>query len=295
MSSQLSRASRASLPHSPLPARGLHSVSVSSLKQNLHALPQAERTAFIAAHKLTFARELEQLVLDIKASLPPDILAMRLSEFLHRESIHATSNNPPCAFAIRRPPSDLFHVPETPKTATRRSIRHSQRNFNDMYNESVLAGTPSRSRHPRASFSTLTTPNRTQVSPHTPLKFPPMTPFSFEPLATHPPSTTKRARLTIAKPQYHQAPQAIANPPYHPTQQASAQSRPSAAEPEIVQFQLNNGHVVDVDFSRSPQSALADANLLTSEAIGEVKAKIETYANQFMQYLKFFKKFKPQK
>ena len=61
----------------------------------------------------------------------------------------------------------------------------------------------------------------------------------------------------------------------------------------IVQFQLQDGQVVDVDFSRSPKSALAEANLIGSEAIGEVKAKIETYANQFMQYLKFFKKFKP--
>lgn len=61
----------------------------------------------------------------------------------------------------------------------------------------------------------------------------------------------------------------------------------------IVQFQLRDGNVVDVDFSRSPRSALQSANLLGSEAIGEVKAKIETYATQFMQYLKFFKKLKP--
>ena len=67
------------------------------------------------------------------------------------------------------------------------------------------------------------------------------------------------------------------------------------SSPGIVQFQLDDGKIVDVDFSRSPKSAFQDANLLGSAAYGEVQTKIETYANQFVQFLKFFKKFKPGK
>jgi hypothetical protein len=114
-------------------------------------------------------------------------------------------------------------------------------------------------------------------------------------------SSIKTAGVSVSKPQANspsrrhasQTPrnkQAQKQISQTPRAQIIQQAASPGTSTGIVQFQLQDGKFVDVDFSRSPQSALQEVG---SEAIGEVRAKIETYANQFMQYMKFFKKFKP--
>ena len=161
-----------------------------------------------------------------------------------------------------------FLAAETPKTATRRSTRVSAAisSITDGVKKRLFAfATPSKGapleRTPHLTIKSSASVAKAQAVAHTPSRRTAQTPRSTVP---------QSSRVPAAQP---------------------VPSTPST----LVQFQLDDGKLVDVDFSRSPESALQEANLLGSESIGEVKAKIETYANQFMQYLKFFKKFKPSK
>ncbi len=147
--------------------------------------------------------------------------------------------------------------PETPKTAAMRSNRHPEHSLTATSSASTIKATPG-------------TRGRKVL----------MTPQAFNPLLPQTPANyaqniaAKRPRLTIK----------------------AATPAKGASEEEIVQFQLNSGKIVDVDFSKAPEAALADAQLMESaDALQEVKAKIETYASHFMQYLKFFKKLQPKK
>lgn len=184
---------------------------------------------------------------------PPEFLKMRVGEFLQLISVQQQNR------------VEL----ETPRTATRRSVRQQQQQHTGVL--SSITKSVKRTLFP------LRTPSKKITEPATP--------------------SAQTPHLTI-KPTHNTIPNTTTTPSKRvkPSQTPRNQPTTSAASPSttgIVQFQLDDGKVIDVDFSRSPKSALQEANLLGSEAIGEVKAKIETYANQFMQYLKFFKKFKP--
>ena len=199
--------------------------------------------------KNDFERALTKKLDEAFSQFPPEILQMKLRDFLALAAIPQGKTHS----------SDLS-LPETPKTATRRSNR--QTDF------SSITATPSA---PNSSI---------KATPGTRSRKALMTPQAFNPLLPQTPANyaqdlaAKRPRLTIKA--------------------ATPAAKPQGEE--IVQFQLNSGKFVDVDFSLPPESALADAQLMESaDALQEVKAKIETYASHFMQYLKFFKKLQPTK
>lgn len=213
------------------------------------------------------------------SQLPPHFLKIRVGDFLQLAGVEDKEN-----FNYHQ-----MGIETTPKTATRRSLRQSANSTLATITKTVK----------RSLFSlTTSTPSKQptlkshQLVPKTPSVPPPQTPH-----LTIKSSTAKQPPISVVKPhgpishtpskRYKQLP-----PSQTPKTQTTQSSLTSPAT-GIVQFQLQDGQVIDVDFSRSPKSALTHANLIGSEAIGEVKAKIETYANQFMQYLKFFKKFKP--
>lgn len=198
--------------------------------------------------------------------LPPEFLKMRVCDFLQLAAVIDDKEN--CS------------VVETPKTATRRSVRHTA--------TSTLA---SITKTVKRSLFSLTTPSKSNRIPLPP-------PQTQTPHLTIKSSAVKRQPSTasVSKPSgpiSHTPSKRYKQLQQTPKSQTNLQPASPATSTGIIQFQLQDGQVIDVDFSRSPKSALTDANLIGSEAIGEVKAKIETYANQFMQYLKFFKKFKP--
>ena len=219
-----------------------------------------------------------QLHTQFLSQLPPALLKMRVGDFIQLAAVGDKEN---CD-------ASLSSVEETPKTATRRSTRSTA--------ASTLASitkTVQKRLFPFATANVISTP--APQTPHLTIKSgasvakPQLSVMrggntSVMRTSVHTQSTTKVQNLPLKTPSRRAAvsetPRAATNPP----------ATPSGG---IVQFQLDDGKVIDVDFSRSPKSALQEANLLGSEAIGEVKAKIENYANQFMQYLKFFKKFKP--
>lgn len=193
---------------------------------------------------------------------PPEFLKMRVGEFLELAAVGSEGGK--ANFGD-------FGSLETPRTATRRSTRqHGQQPGSAII--SSITKSVKRTLFPAAV--PLKTPSKVPSTPSA-APTPQLTIKTVQRTAIKPAmstTSTKRAKVSADK------------PPESPNTSTG-----------IVQFQLNDGKVIDVDFSRSPKSALQDANLLGTEAIGEVKAKIETYANQFMQYLKFFKKFKPTK
>lgn len=190
---------------------------------------------------------------------PPEFLKMRVGEFLQLATIQRT-----------RKRNDHFYdnfVLETPKTATRKSVRQQQ--------NQISTTLSSISKSVKRNLFPLTTPSKS----------------SQVPSASTPHLTIK----SVKKPQSEMKPlksnvkSIVKQQPFKSfNHQINSPSTPSSTG--IVQFQLDDGKVVDLDFSRSPESTL---QVLGNDALGEVKAKIETYTNQFMKYLKFFKKFKP--
>jgi hypothetical protein len=160
--------------------------------------------------------------------------------------------------------SSEFCPPETPKTAMRRSNRKSEL--------LSMTATPS-------TAAAAATASAVKATPVTRTRKALMTPQVFNPLLPQTPANyvaaAKRPRLTIK----------AATP--------AKASGAAVGDEEIVQFQLNSGKIVDLDFSQSPESALA--GMESTDALQEVKAKIEMYASHFMQYLKFFKKLEPKK
>jgi hypothetical protein len=215
--------------------------------------------------------------------MPAGFMNMRVREF--------------CGFVAAQK-LDNFSLSETPKTTTR--LRSSNRQQN-----SVVKSSASRKLFPQSSnpnslsnSNSNSTPSSSKYSlqpPSTPQFSHPQTPHHI----TIKSSVMKSTQQRTLQRRNNGAHQLLSKTPSKQSarKQQQKENFESSADPNtgIVQFQLNDGNFIDVDFSRSPKSALEQANLLGSEAIGEVKAKIETYANQFMQYLKFFKKFKPSK
>ena len=220
-------------------------------------------------------RALEAKLIECLQELPRDLLQMKMRDFLLLSQLEsnslvpassakkrsASSSSASSLFLDSSRPSVDFCLPETPKTATKRRANHHD------------------------SISHSATPSVRQSARKAAL----MTPRAFNPLLPQTPANhaaniaSKRPRLTIIKSSATPAKPGNNNENHEPND-------------EIVQFQLQSGKVVDVDFSRSPRSALAEANLMESaDALQEVKAKIETYASHFMQYLKFFKKLQPTK
>lgn len=215
-----------------------------------------------------------QLHSQFLSQLPPAFLKMRVGEFLQLAGM-------PSGLSDGAGRLGGSQAAETPKTGSRRSTRivtapsTTFSSITKSVKKRLFAfATPSKGPAPRGTAPS--TP--AAQTPHLTIKSSVMKPQAF----AHAHSPSRR-------PNHHQTPRASQMTP-----RTAAAAAPTPAG-GIVQFQLDDGKLVDVDFSRSPKSALQDANLLGSEAIGEVKAKIETYANQFMQYLKFFKKFKPSK
>lgn len=215
------------------------------------------------------------------SQLPPQLLKMRVGDFLQLASVVSSSDS-----------RDKENYGETPRTATRRSVRQSATSTLASITKTVKRSlfsltTPSKQQPSTRSNSLLPATPSIAQTPHLTIKSKPpasAVPSSASVVKAHGPiSHTPSKRYKQLPPQPQQTPK---------TQTALRPTSP-ATSTGIVQFQLQDGQVIDVDFSRSPKSALTEANLIGSEAIGEVKAKIETYANQFMQYLKFFKKFKP--
>lgn len=214
----------------------------------------AAKERLLADYERALTQQLNEAFNDISA----EFLQMKLRDFLALSAVPRSSSA-----------SSAAALPQTPKTASRRTNRAAS----DLARASITA-TPLAA--PPNAKSTPSARNRRAL----------MTPRAFNPLLPETPANyaqniaAKRPRLTIKA--------ASATP---------AKSKAvdgSGGEEEIVQFQLQSGKVVDVDFSRSPQSALAEAQLMESaDALQEVKAKIETYASHFMQYLKFFKKLQP--
>lgn len=214
----------------------------------------AAKERLLADYEQALTQQLNEAFNDISA----EFLQMKLRDFLALSAVPRSSSA-----------SSAAALPQTPKTASRRTNRAAS----DLARASITA-TPLAA--PPNAKSTPSARNRRAL----------MTPRAFNPLLPETPANyaqniaAKRPRLTIKA--------ASATP---------AKSKAvdgSGGEEEIVQFQLQSGKVVDVDFSRSPQSALAEAQLMESaDALQEVKAKIETYASHFMQYLKFFKKLQP--
>lgn len=210
------------------------------------------------------------------SQLPSDFLQMRVGDFLQLAGMPLASSK--ASFTI----NSHQNYAETPKTATRRSTRtvtapSTFSSITKSVKKRLFAfATPSKGpaapSTPHLTIKSSAAPGASVTKPQTATRT-----VTHSPSRRSAPSQTPRTSQT---PRFSQTPRAAQTP---------------ATTTGIVQFQLDDGKLVDVDFSRSPKSALQDANLLGSEAIGEVKAKIETYANQFMQYLKFFKKFKPSK
>lgn len=212
-------------------------------------------------------------------TLPPHFLKLRVREFLQ--------------LATLQPANSVDSLGgETPRTATRRSVR-----------QGTISALSSITKSVKRSLFSLATPSKPPKSsvastPSNHAAVPPQTPHHMTIK-----STIKTAGASVSKPHANSPSRRHASqtprsrhkqvPAQTPRSQTIHQAASPGTSTGIVQFQLHDGQIVDVDFSRSPQSALQEANLLGSEAIGEVKAKIETYANQFMQYIKFFKKFKP--
>lgn len=218
----------------------------------------AAKERLLADYERALTQQLNEAFNDISA----EFLQMKLRDFLALSAVPRSSSASSAGTAAAA-------LPQTPKTASRRTNRAAS----DLARASITA-TPLAA--PPNAKSTPSARNRRAL----------MTPRAFNPLLPETPANyaqniaAKRPRLTIKA--------ASATP---------AKSKAvdgSGGEEEIVQFQLQSGKVVDVDFSRSPQSALAEAQLMESaDALQEVKAKIETYASHFMQYLKFFKKLQP--
>ena len=233
-----------------------------------------------------------QLHAQFLSHLPPSLLKMRVGDFLQLAAVAIGDQD---AVNLEY---DSFG---TPRTATRRSKRVAA--------SSTLASVAKSVKKRLFAFAT---PSKIPQTPHLTIK------SSVAVGASAGASVMKRQAVSHMKPQlqtvqtashsqtvshsqttsHSQTPSRRARPSVPCTPHATASHAPPPSTPSgggIVQFQLDDGKVIDVDFSRSPKSALQEANLLGSESIGEVKAKIENYANQFMQYLKFFKKFKPSK
>ena len=192
------------------------------------------------------------------AHLPKEFLKMRVGDFLQLASVNGNSSSS----------SNNLDL-ETPRTAIRRSVRRQQNDSSTMSTLMSITKSVKRTLFPLSSSST-------------PSKLKPQI------VTTQTPSVTVKRSSSVAMDQKT------------PSKRSSKVSRTpqvvaAPSSPGIVQFQLDDGKIVDVDFSRSPKSAFQDANLLGSAAYGEVQTKIETYANQFVQFLKFFKKFKPGK
>ena len=243
-----------------------------------------------------------QLGVNFFSQLPASILKLTVREFLDLEVVPWNCNY---KITINDNKNGIINGTslgqglETPKTATRRSIRQQQSTPSlstqrplfpvpsSHYNNALPPYTPTVQSTPRLTIksSVMKSTNRSRAQN-----------YQYDEAVTASPS---KRPTTIAKVKANSRIKGLETTtprtPRTTTKLRPRQSPQSPTSTDIVQFQLTNGSLVDVDFSRSPQSALQQANLIGSEAIGEVKAKIETYANHFMQYLKFFKKFKPAK
>lgn len=232
----------------------------------------------LAAIKSDFERRLRDQLDDTLQELPLSLRRMKLCDFLQLSSVSSVSS-------VSSRPSAEFLLPATPKTATRRSVRSAAHAayFDMLYNEQA---TPLRRQRTQPAQSAHSTPR----SFHPQL---PQTP------ANH--ATTieeKRPRLTFKTTVIGGRDSVGENSASQSRQQRRSSIQDTTAlssatdGQEVVQIQLKDGNVVDLNLNQSPQSALADANLFGTEAISEVKAKIEAYTSQFLQYLKFFKKLK---